>query len=128
NKLPGLSISLSSEVCPEIREYERMSTVCANAYVQPLVEAYLDRLRSSLDGRGLTAPAFLMGSAGGIIPLDIAKRVPIRLIESGPAGGAILSASIAQELGLQKVLSFDMGGTTAKVCFIEDGEPHVAPV
>jgi len=127
-KLPGLSISLSSEVCPEIREYERMSTVCANAYVQPLVEAYLDRLRSSLDGRGLTAPAFLMGSAGGIIPLDIAKRVPIRLIESGPAGGAILSASIAQELGLQKVLSFDMGGTTAKVCFIEDGEPHVAPV
>lgn len=127
-KLPGLSISLSSEVCPEIREYERMSTVCANAYVQPLVEVYLDRLRSSLDERGLIAPAFLMGSAGGIIPLDIAKRIPIRLIESGPAGGAVLSASIARELGLPKVLSFDMGGTTAKVCFIEDGEPHVAPV
>ncbi|SMH29598.1 hydantoinase/oxoprolinase family protein [Mesorhizobium australicum] len=126
--LPGLSISISSEVCPEIREYERMSTVCANAYVQPLVEAYLDRLRSRLDEMGIAAPAFLMGSAGGIIPLDIAKRIPIRLIESGPAGGAVLSASIARELALPKVLSFDMGGTTAKICFIEDGEPHIAPV
>ncbi|MEM5346106.1 hydantoinase/oxoprolinase family protein [Paraburkholderia azotifigens] len=127
-RIPSLSISLSSEVCPEIREYERFSTVVANAYVQPIVEHYLNQLRSSLDEIGLTAPALLMGSAGGVMPLDIAKRIPIRLIESGPAGGAVLSASIAKELDLRKVLSFDMGGTTAKICFIQNGEPHVAPL
>ncbi|WP_051482128.1 hydantoinase/oxoprolinase family protein [Paraburkholderia nodosa] len=127
-RMPGLSISLSSEVCPEIREYERFSTVVANAYVQPIVERYLNKLRNSLDEIGLTAPALLMGSAGGVMPLDIAKRIPIRLIESGPAGGAVLSASIAKELKLPKVLSFDMGGTTAKICFIQNGEPHVAPL
>lgn len=123
---PELSISLSSEVCPEIREYERISTVCANAYIQPLITRYLDRLATSLVDLGLRCPAFLMTSGGGVMPLQLAKHVPIRLVESGPAGGAILAASIATELGEPRILSFDMGGTTAKICIITDASPQVA--
>src|SRR5262249_25436131 len=121
-----LSISLSSDVCPEIREYERISTVVANAYIQPLVADYLDRLAIELTRIGLTCPVMLMASGGGLLPLDLAKRVPVRLVESGPAGGAILSAGVATEIGERHVLSFDMGGTTAKICFIADGTPQVA--
>src|SRR5215831_11090844 len=94
----GLSISLSSDVCPEIREYERISTVVANAYIQPLVADYLDRLAIELTRIGLTCPVMLMASGGSLLPLDLAKRVPVRLIESGPAGGAILSAGVATEI------------------------------
>jgi N-methylhydantoinase A len=119
--LPGASITLSSAVCPEIREYERFSTACANAYVQPLMEGYLERLASELKRRGFGCPLFLMTSGGGLTTLETARRFPVRLVESGPAGGAILSAGLARENRFDEVLSFDMGGTTAKICFIGQG-------
>ncbi len=122
--LPGLSISLSSEVSPEIREYERWSTAVANAYVQPVMDSYLGRLDKALRAKGVGCPLFLITSGGGLTTLDTARKFPIRLVESGPAGGAILAASLAQQCGLDKVLSFDMGGTTAKICLIDDGEPQ----
>ncbi len=122
--LPGLSITLSSAVCPEIREYERFSTACANAYVQPLMASYLQRLAGELARRGFGCPLFLMTSGGGLTTLETARRFPVRLVESGPAGGAILSAGLAAENGLDEVLSFDMGGTTAKICFIAGGRPE----
>jgi len=123
-ELPGVSITLSSEVCPEIREYERFSTACANAYVQPLMASYLERLARELSRRGFACPLYLMTSGGGLTTLDAARRYPVRLVESGPAGGAILSAGLARENGLDEVLSFDMGGTTAKICFIGGGRPE----
>jgi len=121
---PDVTICLSSEVCSEIREYERFSTTCANAYVRPLMAGYLTRMRDKLRARGLTSPLYLMMSGGGLTTLDNAAQFPIRLVESGPAGGAILAAHIARECDLDKVLSFDMGGTTAKICLISDGEPE----
>ncbi|MBL6690112.1 MAG: hydantoinase/oxoprolinase family protein [Pseudomonadales bacterium] len=119
---PGLSISLASEVAPEIREFERLSTTCANAYVRPLMARYLNRLAGELKTRGFGCPFFLMTSGGGLTTLETATRFPIRLVESGPAGGAILARQIARQLGLDRMLSFDMGGTTAKLCLIDDGE------
>ena len=124
--LPEVSITLSSEVCPEVREYERFCTTVANAYVQPLMASYLGRLRERLEARGLTCPVLLMTSGGGLTSLDAAIRFPIRLVESGPAGGAILATRIAAEMGLDKVISFDMGGTTAKICLIDDYTPRSA--
>ena len=124
--LPGVAISLSSEVCPEVREYERLSTTAANAYVQPLMARYLTRLGEELAALGLEAPIFLMTSGGGVAALDATVRFPIRLVESGPAGGAILASRIARECGLERALSFDMGGTTAKICLIDDYEPQAA--
>ena len=121
-----VTICLSSEVCPEIREYERFSTTCANAYVRPLMQGYLLRLRAELDACGLHCALLLMMSGGGLTTLEIAARFPVRLVESGPAGGAILSSWIARESGLERVLSFDMGGTTAKICLIDGGEPERA--
>ncbi|WP_119392611.1 hydantoinase/oxoprolinase family protein [Taklimakanibacter lacteus] len=121
-----VTICLSSEVTPEIREYERFSTTCANAYVRPLMAGYLMRLRDELSRRGLKAPLFLMMSGGGLTTLETAARFPIRLVESGPAGGAILASTIARQCGLDEVLSFDMGGTTAKICLLSDGEPERA--
>jgi len=122
--LPGIAITLSSAVCPEIREYERFSTACANAYVQPLMASYLERLAGELKRRGFACPLYLMTSGGGLTTLETARRFPVRLVESGPAGGAILSAGIAREAGVKEVLSFDMGGTTAKICFISEGRPE----
>lgn len=122
--MPALSITLSSEVCPEMREYERLSTACANAYVQPVMAGYLGRLEQMLRASGLKAPVYLMTSGGGLTTIDMARRFPIRLVESGPAGGAILAARVAEECGLDRVLSFDMGGTTAKICLIDDGQPQ----
>ncbi|MGE0212091.1 MAG: hydantoinase/oxoprolinase family protein [Parvibaculaceae bacterium] len=119
-----VTICLSSEVAPEIREYERFSTTCANAYVRPLMAGYLERLRRDLKARGLKAPFFLMMSGGGLTTIDTAARFPIRLVESGPAGGAILASQIARECGLPETLSFDMGGTTAKICLLTEGEPE----
>ena len=121
-----VTICLSSEVAPEIREYERFSTTVANAYVRPLMSGYLKRLQSELTQRGLKAPLFLMMSGGGLTTLETAARFPIRLVESGPAGGAILASEIARECSLAEVLSFDMGGTTAKICLLSDGEPERA--
>ncbi len=125
-RLPHITFSLSSDVCPEIREYERLSTVCANAYVQPLVAGYLTRLRQQLGDKGLRVPPFLMTSGGGITTLETGIDEPVRLVESGPAGGAILASNIATRLGLEKVLSFDMGGTTAKICFIDNYQPQIS--
>ena len=122
--LPGVSFSLSSEVSPEIREYERWSTAAANAYVQPVMDRYLGRLDVALRKLGVACPLFMMTSGGGLAALETARKFPIRLVESGPAGGAILAAALARRCGLDKVLSFDMGGTTAKICLIDDGEPQ----
>ncbi len=122
--LPGVPVTLSSAVCPEIREYERFSTACANAYVQPLMTSYLDRLAAQLKARGFACPTYLMTSGGGLTTLETARRFPVRLVESGPAGGAILSAGLARANALDEVLSFDMGGTTAKICFIGRGRPE----
>jgi len=124
--MPDIPITLSSEVCPEIREYERLSTATANAYVRPAIEGYLTRLESGLQSMGLTCPVLLMTSSGGLTTLEAAKRQPIRLVESGPAGGAILAQGVAMELGLDRVISFDMGGTTAKISLIENFEPGKA--
>ena len=126
-ELPAdVTVCLSSEVCPEIREYERFSTTCANAYVRPMMQGYLLRLRAELDALGMTCPLLLMMSGGGLTTLEIAARFPVRLVESGPAGGALLSSWIARERALDRVLSFDMGGTTAKICLIDGGEPERA--
>ncbi|HTR86108.1 MAG TPA: hydantoinase/oxoprolinase family protein [Reyranella sp.] len=122
--MPGVSFTLSSEVSPEIREYERWSTATANAYVQPVMDRYLGRLDKALKERGFTCPLFMITSGGGLTALDNARKFPIRLVESGPAGGAILAAALARQCGLDKVLSFDMGGTTAKICLIDNGEPQ----
>ncbi len=124
--LPGIPVSLSCDVSPEMREWERFSTTAANAYVQPLMATYLTRLQSGLRDIGLGAPVFLMLSGGGLTTVETACRFPIRLVESGPAGGAIFSAHIARQCGLDRVLSFDMGGTTAKICLIDDGQPQAS--
>jgi len=123
---PNLYVTLSSEVCPEIREYERLSTACANAYIQPVMSGYLANLRDELVRQGYVCPIFMMTSGGGLMTLDAAIDLPIRLMESGPAGGAILASHIAAECQLEKVVSFDMGGTTAKICLIENYEPQTA--
>ena len=120
---PDLSISLACEVAPEIREFERLSTACANAYVRPLMASYLARLAGELKTRGFLCPFLLMTSGGGLTTLDTATKFPIRLVESGPAGGAILAQRISEHLRLDRMLSFDMGGTTAKLCLIDDGKP-----
>ena len=124
--LPGLWLTLSCEVCPEIREYERFTTASANAYIQPAIAGYLRDLEQGLPRPGVGCPLFLMTSGGGLMTVEHAIREPIRLVESGPAGGAILAARIAAECGLIRVLSFDMGGTTAKICLIDDGRPETA--
>ena len=121
--LPGIPISLSSDVCPEIREYERQTTTCANAYIQQLMAGYLTDLETRLRDGGFHCPLLLMTSGGNVVTIETAVRYPIRLVESGPAGGAIMAAHIARRLGEARVFSFDMGGTTAKICLIEDGEP-----
>jgi len=122
--LPALSVTLSSEACPEIREYERLSTACANAYVQPIMARYVRSLDARLKATGFSCPLLLMTSGGGLTTVETAARHPIRLVESGPAGGAILASRIAVAQGLDAVLSFDMGGTTAKICLIDDGRPQ----
>ncbi len=122
--LPGVAITLSCEVSPEMREYERFSTACANAYVQPLIGRYITNLEAGLRREGFSCPLFLMLSGGGLTTPDTAIRFPVRLVESGPAGGAIFAAEIARHCRLDKVLSFDMGGTTAKICLIDDLKPQ----
>ncbi|MDG1273278.1 MAG: hydantoinase/oxoprolinase family protein [Alphaproteobacteria bacterium] len=122
---PGLSLTLSSEVCPEIREYERQSTASANAYVQPMMSRYLKELDRQLIILGFNCPFLLMTSGGGLTTLDTAIKFPVRLVESGPAGGAILATEIARDCGIKDVLSFDMGGTTAKICLIDNHIPQM---
>ncbi|MCL6282363.1 hydantoinase/oxoprolinase family protein [Ruegeria sp. 2012CJ41-6] len=123
---PGLTVSISSEVSPEAREFERLSTTVANAYIQPLMASYLERLQSLLQAEGLVCPILMMTAGGGMCTLDTATRFPIRLVESGPAGGAILAAHIAAQAGLDHVLSLDVGGTTAKLCLIDTAQPQTS--
>src|SRR5262249_33831560 len=120
---PGVRVSLSSEVVPEIREYERTSTTVANVYVQGLVERYLNELVTRLYDLGIAGELFLMLSSGGISTVETATRFPLRLLESGPAAGALASAYYGQQAGVRDLLAFDMGGTTAKLCVIEQGAP-----
>ncbi|WUI01294.1 hydantoinase/oxoprolinase family protein [Spirillospora sp. NBC_00431] len=119
---PDLWVSLSSEVLPEVREYERTSTTVANAYVQPLLAGYLRRLRSALDERGFAGNFYVMQSTGGVIPLDVARTFPVRVVESGPAGGVMAAARIGARAGIGDLLAFDMGGTTAKVAAVAGGQ------
>ena len=127
-RLPGVMVSISSEVSPQMREYERFNTVVANAYIKPLMKSYLGRLAGRLGEAGVGCPIFLMHSGGGIISLESAAEFPVRLVESGPAGGAVFAADLAGRFGLDRVLSFDMGGTTAKICLIRDRAPKTARV
>ncbi|MEL7180764.1 MAG: hydantoinase/oxoprolinase family protein [Pseudomonadota bacterium] len=126
--LPDVSVSISCEVSPQMREYERFNTVVANAYIKPLMASYLGRLEDRLKGEGVACRIFLMHSGGGIISLQNAADFPVRLVESGPAGGAVFAAHIAARYGLEKVLSFDMGGTTAKICLIKNQTPKTSRV
>ena len=123
-RLPKLTLTLSSEVSPEMREYERFSTACANAYVQPLIGRYLQNLEDGLRKAGFRCPLYLISSGGGLTTVETAIRFPVRLVESGPAGGAIFACHIAEQCRLDKVISFDMGGTTAKICLIDDATPQ----
>src|SRR5579864_1872359 len=122
--LPDLAITLSHEVCREIREYERTSTTVANAYVLPLMARYLQGMRDGLAALGATCPLLLMMSSGGVCTIETARRFPVRLVESGPAGGVILARRIAARGGYDRALSFDMGGTTAKITLIDDYTPQ----
>ena len=123
---PQFHVTLSSDVAPEIREYERTSTTVANAYVQPLMKKYLASLERQLGDLGLEGHLYIMLSSGGITTVSVSERFPIRLIESGPAGGAIAASFYGAMVGTQDVISFDMGGTTAKMCLITKGEPSHA--
>jgi N-methylhydantoinase A len=125
-RLPNVPVTLSSEVSPEMREYERFSTACANAYLQPLMGSYIKKLERELSLAGFSCPMLLMTSGGGITTTETAIRFPVRLVESGPAGGAIFAACIARQHGLDHVVSFDMGGTTAKICFIDKARAQTA--
>ena len=122
--MPDMPITLSSDVCREIREYERTSTTVANAYVLPLMGSYLGRMRAGLKTVGVTCPLLLMMSSGGVCTVETAIRFPVRLVESGPAGGVILARRIAALGGYDRALSFDMGGTTAKITLIDDYTPQ----
>jgi len=122
---PDISVSISSEVVAEISEYQRFVTTCANAYVQPLMDRYLSRFEQQLVARGFRGAVRLMHSAGGLVSLEEAREFPIRLLESGPAGGALATAWFGRKAGKENVIAFDMGGTTAKACMIENGMAHI---
>ena len=124
--IPDASVSLSSDVSPQIREFERFNTVCANAYVKPLMASYLNRLATALADEGMDCPLYMIHSGGGLMSLSSAAQYPVRLLESGPAGGAIYASHIAGRYGLDKVISYDMGGTTAKICLIENQHPKTS--
>lgn len=126
--LPDIYISLSSRVAPEIREYERFSTTVANAYVQPLIDSYLQKLAEQLQLSGFACPLYMFLSNGGLAEVELARQFPIRLVESGPAGGAVFASHVARRHNENRILSFDMGGTTAKICLIDDAEPQKANV
>ncbi|MEX2356505.1 MAG: hydantoinase/oxoprolinase family protein [Thermaerobacterales bacterium] len=125
-ELPGVSVSLSSEVAPEIREFERMSTTVVNSYVQPLTERYLIQLQEELARAGFGHTLYLMLSSGGITTLDTAVRFPVRLVESGPAAGVLAAVFYGEQVNEPDLVSFDMGGTTAKMCLIKDGRPAMS--
>lgn len=121
--LPGVRVSLSCEVAPQWREYERTSTTVVNAYLAPVVGAYLQRLSSELGGRGLRRDLLVMQSNGGTASVSTVEKYPVRLVESGPAAGVIMAAQVGKQAGLEHILSLDIGGTTAKLCFLENCVP-----
>jgi N-methylhydantoinase A len=121
DEYPSISVSLSSEVAPIIREYERTSTTASNAYVAPTVEDYLDFLETEFQNRGFDGVLYMMSSSGGLIDTTTAKNEPIQLIESGPAAGVLANRIFGEEQGIENIFSFDMGGTTAKGSIIRDG-------
>ncbi|GLU29828.1 hydantoinase/oxoprolinase family protein [Brucella sp. NBRC 12950] len=123
---PDIAVSLSCEVSPQMREFQRFNTVCANAFVKPLIASYLNRLVGRLSQEGASCPVFMIHSGGGIISVESAIEFPVRLLESGPAGGAIFAAHVATRFGLDRVVSYDMGGTTAKICLIENQVPKTS--
>lgn len=125
-EFPLLSVSLSCEVQPEIREFERVSTVVANAFVQPKVKKYLDRLKKGIEGLGIRSSIHVMLSSGGATSPEAAGAFPVRILESGPAAGAQAAAMLGASIGLPELVSFDMGGTTAKIGLITDGKPLLA--
>ena len=125
DRLPGISVSISSELMPEMREYERATSTTANAFVLPMIDGYLARLAEQFHARDIVAPLFIMLSSGGISTPDVVRRFPVRICESGPAAGAVTAASVGRLVGAPRVLSFDMGGTTAKACLIHDFAPLV---
>jgi N-methylhydantoinase A len=120
---PDLTVSISSDVVPEIREWERTSTTVTNVYVRPVVAKYLGDLERALHQLGYTGSLFIMLSSGGVCTIETARTYPIRLVESGPAAGALAASEYGRRAGIENLLSFDMGGTTAKACIIDDGEP-----
>jgi len=124
--VPDVCVSLSSDVCPEVREYDRASTTVVNAYTQPIMAGHVRHLEKALAGRGVAGQLLWMTSSGGVVSSASASRMPVRLIESGPAAGAVAAADYARQAGESGVLSFDMGGTTAKLCFIPNGQPMIA--
>jgi N-methylhydantoinase A/oxoprolinase/acetone carboxylase beta subunit/N-methylhydantoinase B/oxoprolinase/acetone carboxylase alpha subunit len=124
---PELSISVSHAVANEIREFERFSTTVANAFIAPLAQQYLGRFRACIEENcGISSPIYLMLSSGGLAPLDVARQSPIALLESGPAAGALAAAWFARQAGISDLLALDLGGTTAKLCVIENGKPLIA--
>ncbi len=123
--LPGVDLSVSSEILPIIREYERLSTATVNAYVMPIMRSYLGKLRDTLKAGGFQKDFYLMQSSGGIMSAEVAAHRPVYTIDSGPAGGVTAAAQLGMSLGYPDVISFDMGGTTAKVCVVRDGTPEV---
>jgi N-methylhydantoinase A len=126
-RLPSMFVSLSSDVSPKFREYERTSTVTANAYIKPLVGRYVRQLDGALHERGVSAQLFIMQSNGGLVPPDLAIANPVRIVESGPAAGVLMCAEVGRQEGFTHVLTFDMGGTTAKLGAIDNGVPAIVP-
>jgi N-methylhydantoinase A len=125
--LPDVRICLSSEVSPKYREYERVTTTTVNAYVQPIVQRYLDRLETAVGSRGIRADLQIMQSNGGLVSTGLARSFPVRIVESGPAAGVLMCAQIGREERIDHLLTFDMGGTTAKMGAIDHGDPMIVP-
>jgi 5-oxoprolinase (ATP-hydrolysing) len=128
DEFPELAVSCSADVVAEMGEYQRCVTACANAYVRPLMDRYLKRFELQLSRRGFAGALRLMHSAGGLVSPETARDLPIRLLESGPAGGGLATALFGELAGKRDVISFDMGGTTAKACMIADGRIDIAPM
>ena len=126
-RLPALPVSLSSEVSPKYREYERTNTTVANAYLKPVVADYVARLQEALVERGFRHEIFIMQSNGGLVSTEIAREYPIRIVESGPAAGVLMCAKVGADVASEHLITFDMGGTTAKLGAIDGGEPAVLP-
>jgi N-methylhydantoinase A len=126
-RAPHLSVSLSSDVSPKFREYERTNTTVANAYIKPLVSRYIAELQEALASRGYRHDLFIMQSSGGLMAPDLVCEYPIRIVESGPAAGVLMCAAVGRDEGFDQVISFDMGGTTAKLGAVDDGEPAIVP-